>query len=127
MLYAFLNGYADEAAFELTLEHYCNTGAAEFLILGQTVSKVIREQGFGIRLVEHFDTTCYASKPAIAIQLAQSTPHNCRALVCQWGPQRPSASRQRSIAVAKGATCRQAIIAGGAARWSRGTDHAATR
>jgi Zn-dependent peptidase ImmA (M78 family) len=97
VLYAFLNEYADEDAFDATLEHYCNIGAAEFLIPSHQVSQVIQEKGFTIRLLEYFDETCHASRPAIAIQLAQSAPHNCRILVCEWGMRQPDSSRQRTL------------------------------
>jgi hypothetical protein len=91
-LYSFLHEYAsaNDKHFDTALEHYCNVGAAEFLIPAEDVRKVIEEQGFSMRLVEHLDPIYPASKPAIAIQLAQCATHQCFVVVCEWGqtPQR---------------------------------------
>jgi len=86
-LYSFLHEYtaASDKHFDAALEHYCNIGAAEFLIPAEEVCKVIEEQGFSIRLVEHLEPIYPASKPAIAIQLAQCAIHQCFVVVCEWG------------------------------------------
>ena len=86
-LYSFIHEYAasSDKHFDAALERYCNIGAAEFLIPAKEVYKVIEEQGFSIRLVEHLEPICPASKPAIAIQLAQFATHQCFVVVCEWG------------------------------------------
>jgi len=86
-LYSFIHEYtsANDNHFEIALERYCNVGAAEFLIPAEEVRKVIEEQGFSIELVEHLEPIYPASKPAIAIQLAQCATHQCFVAVCEWG------------------------------------------
>jgi hypothetical protein len=97
-LYSFIHEYtsANDKHFDAALERYCNVGAAEFLIPAEEVRKVIEEQGFSIKLVEHMEPIYPASKPAIAIQLAQCATHQCFVVVCEWGQmpqqQKPQAS-----------------------------------
>jgi len=91
-LYSFIHEYAsnDDKHFGIALEHYCDIGAAEFLIPSEEVRRVIDEQGFSIKLIEPLESVYPASKPAIAIQLAQCATHECFVVVCEWGaiPQR---------------------------------------
>lgn len=86
-LYSFIHEYAsaNDKHFDTALEHYCNVGAAEFLIPADGVREAIEEQGFSIKLVEHLESIYPASKPAIAIQLAQCATHQCFVVVCEWG------------------------------------------
>lgn len=82
-LYSFIHEYAsDNDHFSIVLEHYCNVGAAEFLIPAEEVRKVIDEQGFSIKLIEPLEAIYPASRPAIAIQLAQCATHKCFVVVC---------------------------------------------
>lgn len=67
------------------IEDYCNIGAAEFLIPREDVRKVILEHGFSIMLIEKLDQLYPASKPAIAIQLAQCALHRCFVIICEYG------------------------------------------
>lgn len=76
-LYSFLNEFAAGEFLTNTIEKYCNIGAAEFLIPGNDVRAEIDRAGFQISLLEHFDQLFPASKPAIAIQLAQCASHKC--------------------------------------------------
>ena len=86
-LYSFIHEYAsaNDKHFDTALERYCNVGAAEFLIPAGEVRKVIAARGFSIRLVEDLESAYPASKPAIAIQLAQCATHECFVVVCEWG------------------------------------------
>jgi len=86
-MYSFIHEHAsaNDKHFGIALEHYCNVGAAEFLIPADEVHKVIAEQGFSVKLVEHLESIYPASKPAIAIQLAQCATHQCFVVVCEWG------------------------------------------
>lgn len=84
-LYSFLNEFATGDSFTATIEKYCNIGAAEFLIPGNEVRSEIERSGFQITLLEHFDKLFPASKPAIAIQLAQYASHQCFIVVCAPG------------------------------------------
>jgi hypothetical protein len=84
-LYSFLNEFATGDSFTATIEKYCNIGAAEFLIPGNAVRSEIERSGFQITLLEHFDKLFPASKPAIAIQLAQHASHQCFVTVCAPG------------------------------------------
>lgn len=86
-LYSFIHEYAsvDDKHFNAVLERYCSVGAAEFLIPAEEVRKVIEQQGFSIKLVQHLEPSYPASKPAIAIQLAQCAAHQCFVAVCEWG------------------------------------------
>lgn len=78
--------------FERTLEHYCNIGAAEFLIPLASIREHIQTDGFSVQLIRQLDQQYFASKPAIAIQLTQAASHKCIILVCTFGviPQRQS-------------------------------------
>lgn len=84
-LYSFLNEFATGDSFTATIEKYCNIGAAEFLIPGDDIRAEIDRTGFQITLLEHFDKLFPASKPAIAIQLAQYASHRCFVTVCAPG------------------------------------------
>ncbi len=83
-LYGFLDDHSPEH-FDETKDMYCNIGAAEFLIPQFDVRQVIAQSGFTIDLIQQFDTVYPASKPAIAIQLAQCAPHQCIVVVCEYG------------------------------------------
>jgi hypothetical protein len=101
-LYSFLHEYTPRNQdFKTALERYCNIGAAEFLIPAEDVRKAIAERGFSIRLVEYFEPKYPASKPAIAIQLAQCATHKCFVVVCEWGrmPQQQTSQVSFSSAV----------------------------
>jgi hypothetical protein len=90
-LYSFLHEYVpNDKDFRVILNHYCNIGSAEFLIPSEDVHKVIAERGFSITLVEYLEPQYPASKPAIAIQLAQCASHKCFVVICEYGwvPQR---------------------------------------
>lgn len=85
-LFSFLNEYATSATeFEHVVEHYCNIGAAEFIVPSEAVSDCIRSNGFGVGLIEALDRRYVASKPAIAIQLAHCAQHACFVVVCETG------------------------------------------
>lgn len=83
-LYGFIHEYGFQG-FDKTLEHYCNIGAAEFLIPLKEIQQLVKQKGFSIRLVHELDNTCSASKPAIVIQLAQAADHKCIIVVCEYG------------------------------------------
>jgi len=91
VLYSFLHEYApNDEDFKIALNRYCNIAAAEFLIPSEDVRKVIAERGFSITLVGYLEPQYPASKPAIAIQLAQCASHKCFVVICEYGwvPQR---------------------------------------
>lgn len=83
-LYGFLHDYSPKD-LRTTLEHYCNIGAAEFLVPAEDVREIINERGFSIELICELDESFPASKPAIAIQLAQCASHACVVVVCEYG------------------------------------------
>jgi Zn-dependent peptidase ImmA (M78 family) len=83
-LYSFIHEYGFHG-FDQTLEHYCNIGAAEFLVPLEKIQEHIKQKGFGIQLIYEFDNICSASKPALAIQLAQAANHKCIVVVCEYG------------------------------------------
>lgn len=83
-LYEFITEHAYHN-FEQTLEHYCNVGAAEFLIPLETIKNEIKTEGFSVKLIQKLGNQHSASKPAIAIQLAQAANHKCIILVCKFG------------------------------------------
>jgi Zn-dependent peptidase ImmA (M78 family) len=85
LLYSFLSEYSWGESFDTTLDRFCNLGAAEFLVPSQEVRFIIEKQGFRITLVEELDHQYEASKPAIAIQLAQCASHPCFVSVCDFG------------------------------------------
>lgn len=91
-LYGFLDDHSPQDLHP-TLERYCHIGAAEFLVPEGKVRKVIGKQGFSIELIRELDEKYPASKPAIAIQLAQCATHQCIVVVCNYGviPQRNEA------------------------------------
>jgi len=84
-LYSFLNEFASGDSLTATIEKYCNIGAAEILIPGEDVRSEIERSGFQITLLEQFDKLFQASKPAIAIQLAQYASHQCFVVICAPG------------------------------------------
>lgn len=88
-LYGFLHDLSPQD-LQPILEQYCNIGAAEFLVPEDDVRQVISRQGFAIELIRELDEVFPASKPAIAIQLAQCAIHSCVVVVCEFGiiPQR---------------------------------------
>jgi hypothetical protein len=83
-LYGFLD---DHSAYDLksTLESYCNIGAAEFLIPYADVKETIKSKGFSMQLLKDLDEAYPASRPAIAIQMAQCATHQCVIVVCEPG------------------------------------------
>lgn len=83
-LYGFLDDHSPQD-LRPTLERYCHMGAAEFLVPEVEVRKVISKQGFSIVLIRDLDERFPASKPAIAIQLAQCASHECIVVVCEYG------------------------------------------
>lgn len=101
-LYSFLHEYSpNNDGFKASLDDFCNVGSAEFLIPSDDVHKVITERGFSITLVEHLEQRYPASKPAIAIQLAQCARHKCFVVICEYGypPQRTSKSITRQVSL----------------------------
>ena len=94
-LYSFLNDIADRNEDLTALEdRFANIGAAEFLIPSDFILTVISEKGFGISLLPELDRQFPASKPAIAIQLAQCASHKCFVVVCNYGvPPNPQLSQ----------------------------------
>jgi hypothetical protein len=85
-LYSFLNEYAQSTRdFKIALETYCNIGAAEFILPSNDMRGIIANQGFSIILVEQLENIYPASKPAIAIQMAQCASHECFIVVCEYG------------------------------------------
>lgn len=88
-LFSFFDDFSPKD-FHETLEHYCNIGAAEFLVPEAEIREIISERGFSIELLRELDAIYTASKPAIAIQLSHCAPHQCIVLICKYGivPQR---------------------------------------
>lgn len=84
-LLSFLHDYAPGTSLDTALDRYCNMGAAEMLMPSGEVRRTIEEQGFSITLIEQLDRRLIASKPAIAIQLAQCASHECYIVECQYG------------------------------------------
>lgn len=85
-LYSFLNQIADRNEDLSALEdRFANIGAAELIIPSDFISTVISEKGFSISLLPELDHQFPASKPAIAIQLAQCSSHKCFVVVCNYG------------------------------------------
>lgn len=77
-LYSFINDYySSDKELELTIEAYCNMGAAEFLVPASDVRAAIKAKGFSVQLLPQLDQDYPASKPAIAIQLAECASHKC--------------------------------------------------
>lgn len=83
-LYGFLDDHSS-TEFDRVREDYCNLGAAEFLIPYADVRATFRDKGFFMALLQDFDICYPASKPAIAIQMAQCAPHQCIIVVCEPG------------------------------------------
>lgn len=83
-LYGFLDDHAS-MDFDRVREDYCNLGAAEFLIPHADVRATFQDKGFSMALLQDFDISYPASKPAIAIQMAQCAPHQCIIVVCEPG------------------------------------------
>lgn len=85
-IYSFLNQIADRNEDLSALEdRFANIGAAEFIIPSNLISGVLSERGFSISLISELDKQFPASKPAIAIQLAQCSSHKCFIVVCSYG------------------------------------------
>jgi Zn-dependent peptidase ImmA (M78 family) len=85
-LYSFLNDLANRNEdFNALIERFANIGAAEFLIPSEEIYAYLQEHGFSIRLLPELDQFYPASKPAIAIQMAQCASHQCFVVVCQFG------------------------------------------
>lgn len=94
-LVEYLNEYAFDE-YEQVLEKLCNVGAAEFLTPANEIRAIIDERGFRISLIEELDQLYAASKPAIAIQLAQCAPHECVVVVCEYG-KLPTATKDNAL------------------------------
>ncbi len=103
-LYSFLHEYGstNDQHFDTMIEQYCNMIAAEFLIPANTIRELINQKGFSIGLIEYLESFCPASKPAIAIQLAQCATHQCFVVVCEWGePPQKQTSQTAFVSFAK--------------------------
>lgn len=109
-LYSFLNEYAFGKDFDDVLERFCHLGAAEFLVPSQDVRRLIDQQGFRITLIEELDHRYRASKPAIAIQLAQCASHECFVLVCDYGFPPIKANQQAPLLTTQPSTTPQLYI-----------------
>ncbi len=97
-LYSFLNEIADRNEDLTALEdRFANIGAAEFLIPSSSITTVLSEKGFSISLLPDLDKLFPASKPAIAIQLAQCASHKCFVVVCEYGIPPKSHSSQAAL------------------------------
>jgi Zn-dependent peptidase ImmA (M78 family) len=83
-LYSYLHEYALDD-LESVIESFCNIGAAEFLVPSNDVMAIVAKEGFSIELISYLDVRYPASKPAIAIQLAQVAAHQCAIVVCAYG------------------------------------------
>lgn len=83
-LYGFLDDCSPQE-LSPTLEKYCNIGAAEFLVPMLDLRQIISSQDFSIQLIPELDQQFPASKPAIAIQLAECAAHECIVLICEFG------------------------------------------
>lgn len=83
-LYGFLHDHSPRD-LQPILEKYCNIGAAEFLVPENDIRQIITERGFSVELIRELDDVFPASKPAIAIQLAQCASHSCVVVVCEYG------------------------------------------
>lgn len=81
-LYGFLDDHSS-TEFDSVREDYCNLGAAEFLIPHADVRAIFHDKGFSMSLLEDFDIVYPASRAAIAIQMAQCSPHECIIAVCE--------------------------------------------
>ena len=81
-LYGFLDDHAS-TKFGRVLEDYCNIGAAEFLIPYADVKAIFRSKGFSMGLLPELDASYPASRPAIAIQMAQCAQHQCVVIICE--------------------------------------------
>jgi Zn-dependent peptidase ImmA (M78 family) len=85
-LYSFLSDLASQNEdFDSLVDRFANIGAAEFLIPSEEIYTIQQERGFTIQLLPDLDYRYPASKPAIAIQLAQCASHKCFIVVCQFG------------------------------------------
>lgn len=97
-IYSFLNQIADRNEDLSALEdRFANIGAAEFIIPSNLISGVLSERGFSISLISELDKQFPASKPAIAIQLAQCSSHKCFIVVCSYGLRPVSQSPQETL------------------------------
>ena len=82
-LYSFLDScVTDNESFDRLIEVAANIGAAEFLVPSQLVRDFIHANEFSMSLLPKLDEVLPASKPAIAIQLAQCATHQCIVGVC---------------------------------------------
>lgn len=85
-IYEFLNDIAGQNDdFDSLIDRFANIGAAEFLIPSDDIFSIQQNQGFSIQILPQLDECYPASKPAIAIQLAQCAAHRCFVVVCQFG------------------------------------------
>lgn len=85
-LYAFLSDAANRNDdFDSIVDHFANIGAAEFLIPSEVIFSYQKEHGFSIQLLPQLAEHYPASKPAIAIQMAQCALHRCFVVVCEFG------------------------------------------
>jgi hypothetical protein len=85
-LYGFLSDLVDRNdEFDNLVDRFANIGAAEFLIPSEDIIALHNTRGFSIQLLPELDERYPASKPAIAIQMAQCASHRCFVTVCQFG------------------------------------------
>ena len=84
LLYSFINEYAGNN-IDRSVEHYCNLMAAEFLMPFGTMRSYLEKYDFSVAIIPDLDVLFPASKPALAIQLAQAAKHNCIIIVCEYG------------------------------------------
>jgi hypothetical protein len=97
-LYSFLDGIATQKSdFIAVIDRFANIGAAEFLIPSEDLSLLLYERGFSIQLIPELDQQYPASKPAIAIQLAQCASHPCFVVLCEYGQIPDNNSAQRNL------------------------------
>jgi Zn-dependent peptidase ImmA (M78 family) len=84
LLYSFINEYAGDN-IDRSIEHYCNLIAAEFLMPIEVMREYLKVHDFSLAVIPELDKLFPASKPAIAIQLAQAANHKCIIIVCEYG------------------------------------------
>ncbi len=63
-------------------EKLANAGAAEFLMPSEEIKKIIDNQGFSINLFPEIYEKYSASRPAVLVQMAQCTSHQCILCMC---------------------------------------------
>ena len=103
-LYSFIHEHAHNR-FDDVLEHFCNVGAAEFLLPLEAIREHIQQGGFSIDLIRELDRRYPASKPAIAIQLTQAAGHKCIILVCEYGVMPMRQAQQQAMVDSQAQAC----------------------